>query len=229
MLPISEHKNITDPGLYEVHAITFLSASVCHLYKCLSQKNWGHLTRCWTVTSSSASTHFAKCMAWWLIQVISQTVYRVKRWHNFQPVYEPQPLRMELYVWLWGLLLMQLSCITPVTQLLLNRFTHSTLKNTQGSHTTHAALNTQASRSIEAGRLLPATPAIQSARPIQSSETAQSTSTSQSPRTIHSLRKIQAARIIQAAKIRLARIGRGNGMIQPILTEQMNGGKGCCI
>ncbi len=60
---------ITNTGLpSSVWGITWLSAGMCHLRKCRSEKieNWH--------TCSSAAIHLAKCTDWSLIQVTSRTV-----------------------------------------------------------------------------------------------------------------------------------------------------------
>ena len=54
--------------------ITWLSAAICHLTKCLSEKMERYCFT--TVTCSSATIHLAKCMDWSLIKVISQTEER---------------------------------------------------------------------------------------------------------------------------------------------------------
>ncbi len=62
-----------------VRATTWLSATQWHSAKCRSQKSeiWHNLTRCLTVTCSSAAIHLAKCTDWSLIQVTSRTDYNL--------------------------------------------------------------------------------------------------------------------------------------------------------
>ncbi len=73
--PVTSLGSALNLHTWTVWDIAWLSADACHLDKCLRLKSeiyhidqvvswWGHLTRCMTVTCSSAGIHLAKCMDW---------------------------------------------------------------------------------------------------------------------------------------------------------------------